>query len=99
MIKNKRYYYFFDDFNDIRRYQEGTDNDFAEVISILDLIEDANKLSEENKELKETLLDVLDQLYSSQDSLIYEYSTDISNDIKELSEYFKEKYSKYGWVE
>jgi len=55
MSENKQYIYFFDDFNDIRRYKEGTDNDFAEVISTLDLIEDANKLSEENKELKKTV--------------------------------------------
>lgn len=52
MSENKQYIYFFDDFNDIRKYKEGTDNDFAEVISILDLIEDANRLSDENKELK-----------------------------------------------
>lgn len=57
------------------------------------------ELNDENKELQETLLSVLKQLYSAQRGLVYDYSTDISNDEKELAEYFKEKYTKYGWGE
>ncbi|MBO5180127.1 MAG: hypothetical protein J6B87_07285 [Clostridia bacterium] len=45
-------YYFIDDFNNICRQKEGIDKDFAEVIDLVDLIDDINKLHDENKELK-----------------------------------------------
>lgn len=45
-------YYFIDDFNDICRQKDGMSRDFAEVIDLVDLIEDINKLSEKNKEYK-----------------------------------------------
>ena len=62
-------------------------------------VEENEELKNENKELQETLLSVLKQLYSAQRGLVYDYSTDIANDEKELAEYFKEKYGKYGWRE
>lgn len=60
---------------------------------------DYNNLREENKELKTELLDVLEQLFNAESSLIHEYSTTISQDEEELREYFKQKYRKYGWKE
>lgn len=45
-------YYFIDDFNDICRQKEGINKDFAEVIDLVDLIDDINKLAEENMKLK-----------------------------------------------
>lgn len=57
------------------------------------------KLEKENKELKTELLDVLEQLFNAESSLIHEYSTTISQDEEELREYFKQKYRKYGWKE
>ena len=45
-------YYFIDDFNDICRQKDGVDKDFAEVIDLVDLIEDINKFVEEIWELK-----------------------------------------------
>ena len=45
-------YYFIDDFDNICRQKDGMDKDFAEVIDLVDIIDDINKLAEENKELK-----------------------------------------------
>lgn len=45
-------YYFIDDFDNICRQKDGMDKDFAEVIDLVDLIDDINKLAEENKEIK-----------------------------------------------
>lgn len=55
------------------------------------------KLSRENKELKKVLKTVINQLYHAQTSLIYEHSTNILEDERDLQECFNEKYSKYGW--
>lgn len=45
-------YYFIDDFDNICRQKDSMDKDFAEVIDLVDLIDDINKLAEENKEIK-----------------------------------------------
>ena len=68
-------------------------------MKLIPVIDKLNELSNENKELETVLLDVLNQLYSAESSLIGEYSTNISEDEKELEELFKEKYGKYGWEE
>lgn len=56
-------------------------------------------LKKENKEIKTVLNEVLDQLYSAESGLIHEYSTNITEDEKELQEHFKSEYGKYGWKE
>ena len=71
-------------------------NDLDVGLRIVDWL---NSLNDENCELKKVLLEVLNQLYNAESSLIYEYSTHISDDEKELKELFKEQYSKYGWEE
>ena len=85
--------------NELNDENKTLKSDLKQIQDSLWTTEHIKNLEEENKELKETLLSVLHQLYSSESSLIYEYSTDISNDKKELAEHFKEKYSKYGWKE
>lgn len=45
-------YYFIDDFDNICRQKDGMDKDFAEVIDLVDIIDDINKLVEENEQLK-----------------------------------------------
>ena len=45
-------YYFIDDFDNICRQKEGMDKDFAEVIDLIELINDTNKIQEENEQLK-----------------------------------------------
>ena len=61
--------------------------------------EKIKELEKEKKELKTVLNEVLNQLYSAESSLIYEYSTNITEDTKELQEHFKSEYGKYGWRE
>ena len=62
-----------------------------------DFLDVINELAEENEELKTVLKTVINQLYHAQTSLIYENSTNILEDERDLQEYFNEKYSKYGW--
>ena len=50
-------YYFIDDFDNICRQKDGMDKDFAEVIDLIELINDTNKIQEENEELKIALKD------------------------------------------
>lgn len=45
-------YYFIDDFDNICRQKDGMDKDFAEVIDLIELINDTNKIQEENEQLK-----------------------------------------------
>ena len=45
-------YYFIDDFDNICKQKDGMDKDFAEVIELVDIIDDINKLAEENKEIQ-----------------------------------------------
>lgn len=40
-------YYFIDDFGNINKQSKGQDKDFAEIIELQDLIDDANSLVEE----------------------------------------------------
>ena len=63
---------------------------------IVNKLNEKEQLKEENKVLKNELLKVVKQLYSSQSNLIYEYSSNISEDTKELKETLEKKYGKYG---
>jgi len=47
-------YYFIDDFDNICRQKDGMDKDFAEVIDLIELINDTNKIQEENEQLKQS---------------------------------------------
>ena len=60
-------YYFIDDFNDICRQKDGMDKDFTEVIDLVDLIEDINKLAEENYKIKSILLKKVEELNDDYD--------------------------------
>ena len=99
---------FCDKLNDVAEENEQLENEVARLKLINHKLEDKDyanyqkkiqDLIKKNNELKTVLNEVLKQLYNSETSLIYEYSTNISKDEKELSEYFKKKYSKYGWEE
>lgn len=72
--------------------------DAKDVVNVLNIQQEKIRtILKENKELKTELLDVLNQLFNAESSLIYEYSTNIDEDEKELKEHFKQKYGKYGW--
>lgn len=55
-------YYFLDDFNNICKQENGVQKEFSEVLDLQDLIDDANKLVNENSELKELLKQILESI-------------------------------------
>ena len=60
-------YYFIDDFDNICRQKDGMDKDFAEIIDLVDLIKDINKLTEENHKIKSILLKKVEELNDAYD--------------------------------
>lgn len=48
-------YYFIDDFDNICRQKDGMDKDFAEIIDLIELINDTNKIQEENEQLQKQI--------------------------------------------
>lgn len=56
-------------------------------------------LKKENEQLKSVLLGVINRLYYSENAMIWEMSSHISEDEIELKEEFKKEFGKYGWEE
>lgn len=80
-------YYFIDDFDNICRQKDSMDKDFAEVIELVDIIDDINKLAEENQELKSKYSEQCIQLDFLKDE--NQHMRDLVNENEQLKKAWK----------